>query len=167
MKQICFILAVVTLAIHVPGCSTAIEEQSPTASGDASSTKTDRPSNPDVKPAQAKPDPALPVAFVGKFDPFAAYDKNIKDRIVMVKRPDCGSCHAKALLTGRKLHLVVNHVKKDDEWTIQGRPEGKTMVFEKPKIRIVLKDGKLSGKFTGKMHANIQLAAAPNEKNGQ
>ena len=38
------------------------------------------------------------------------------------------------------------------------------MIFEKPKIRVVLKDGKLSGKFTGKMHANINLAKAPNNQ---
>lgn len=122
---------------------------------------------PEAKTAQAKADPKLPIAFVGKWDPYAAYDKKITDRIVMVKRPDCGSCHAKASLSGSKLHLVVNHGNKDDEWTIQGRPDGKTMVFKQGKIRIVLKDGKLTGKFTGKMHANIELASASADKNGQ
>jgi len=122
---------------------------------------------PEAKTAQTKTDPKLPIAFVGKWDPYSAYDKNIKDRIVMVKRPDCGSCHAKASLSGSKLHLVVNHGNKDDEWTIEGKPDGKTMVFKQGKVRIVLKDGKLTGKFTGKMHANIELAPASTDKDGQ
>ena len=119
---------------------------------------------PEAKTAQVKADPDPPITFVGNWDPYAAYDKKITDRIVMVNRPDCGSCHAKASLSGRKLQLVVNHGKKVNKWTIEGKGDGKTMVFEQGKIRIVLKDGKLTGKFIGKMHANIQLAAVSAKK---
>ena len=117
--------------------------------------------------AQAEGKPGPPVSFAGMFDPYASFDKNIKDRIVMVKRPKCGSCHAKATLTGRKLHLVVNHGKRTREWTIQGKPDGKTMVFEQGKIRVVLKDGKLTGKFKGKMHADIKLAVKSADQDGR
>jgi hypothetical protein len=127
----------------------------------------DRGGAPKAKTAQAKADPKLPIAFVGKWDPYAAYDKNIKDRIVMVKRPDCGSCHMKARLTGRKLDLLVDRGNRVNEWTIEGKPDGKTMVFKQGKIRIVLKDGKLTGKFTGKMHANIELSTVSADKDGQ
>ena len=49
-------------------------------------------------------------------------------------------------------------------WTLQGQPEGKEIVFTKGKLRIVLKDNKLTGKFTGDMRAKINLAAAADAK---
>jgi hypothetical protein len=167
MKLTCLILAVVALVTCAPGCSPEIEKQPSAAPTDVSSAKADSPGAADVKTAQPKAAPALPIAFVGKWDPYAAYDKKITDRIVMVKRPDCGSCHMAASLSGRQLHLVVDRGNKTTEWTIEGKPDVKTVVFEKTKIRVVLKDGKLSGKFTGKMHANIDLAVAPADQDGQ
>ncbi len=167
MKQICLMVAVVALATYISGCSSEIEKQ-PTASSDYPGTaKPDSGGKPSVKTGGGKADPGVPIAFVGNWDPYAAYNKKITDRIVMVNRPDCGSCHAKASLSGSKLQLVVNHGKKVNKWTIEGKGDGKTMVFEQGKIRIVLKDGKLTGKFIGKMHANIELTAVSANQNGQ
>jgi len=166
MKQIYLTLAVLAILIHAPGCSPAIEKQSPAVRNDVGAAKADRLSTQDVKAPQTKVDPDVPIAFAGKFDPYAAFDKNIKDRIVMVQRPDCGSCHMKATLTGRRLNLVVDRGNRTKDWTLQGQPDGETMVFEKPKIRIVLSGNKLSGKFKGKMHANIELAATPGDQDG-
>jgi len=167
MKQICLIVAVVAFMVYAYGCSSEINKQSSSSSDYPGTAKSDSGDKPNVKTGEGKADPDLPIAFVGKLDPYAAYDKKITDRIVMVNRPDCGSCHMKAKLTGRKLDLIVNRGKRVKQWTIEGKPDGKTVVFEQGKIRIVLKDGKLTGKFIGKMHANIDLAAVPAEKNDQ
>jgi hypothetical protein len=99
-----------------------------------------------------------PVAFVGTFDPFLFKDKEITDRVVMKKRPECGSCHMTATLTGNRLDMVIDRGRRVYNWTIEGKPSGKEMVFAKGKLRIVLKDKKLTGKYTGDMHAEIKLS---------
>ena len=116
--------------------------------------------------AQAQGGPGSPIAFVGKFDPYAAFDKNPEGKLVLKQRPKCGSCHAKATLSGRKLHLIVDHGNKDEKYTIEGKPDGKTLVFEKRRFRIVLKDSKLTGKFRGKMHADIKLTVKSADQDG-
>ena len=111
-----------------------------------------------------KAEPKSPLAFKGVWDPYASYDKNIKDRVVMVKRPACGSCHATASIADGKLHLVVHRGRKNSEWTIPGKRDGETTIFQQGKIKIVMKDGKLAGKFKGMMEANINLAPAADDK---
>ena len=150
MKQICLVLAAAASLAFVFGCSSEIEKPAPA---------------PDAAAAKAAPAAAaatdVPIAFAGTFDPYLFRDKDITDRVVMKKRPECGSCHVKASLTGKRLHFVVDRGNRVNQWTIEGKSDGKTMVFKQGKLRIVLEDDKLTGKFTGDMHANIQLAAEP------
>jgi hypothetical protein len=159
IKKICLLLAVVALVFQAGACDSDPQKPAPPAAGDKV-VKT-------APAAPVAPAAAAPLAFVGTFDPYLFKDKKITDRVVMKERPECGSCHIKGSLTGNRLDLVVKSDPKSDteiyNWTLQGQPEGKELVFTKGKLRIVLKDNKLTGKFTGDMRAKINLARAAEE----
>ena len=63
-----------------------------------------------------------------------------------------------ATLRGNRLDMVIDRGKRVYNWTIEGKPSGKEIIFAKGKLRIVLKDNKLTGKYTGDMHAEIKLS---------
>ena len=149
IKTICLLVAAVALVFYAGGCDSEAKKPQP-APASASA----------VAATPAAPTAAAPVAFAGTFDPYLFKDKKITDRVVMKERPECGSCHIKGSLTGNRLDLVLKRGKRVYNWTLQGQGEGKEIVFTKGKLRIVLKDNKLTGKFTGDMHAKINLSAA-------
>ena len=155
IKKMCLLLAVVALVFQAGGCDSDAQKSAPAPAAAAAGDKI-------VTTAPAAPAAAAPLAFVGTFDPYLFKDKDITDRVVMKERPECGSCHIKGSLTGTRLDLVVKSDPKSDKeiytWTLQGQLEGKELVFTKGKLRIVLKDNKLTGKFTGDMQAKINLA---------
>ncbi|MBT3201280.1 MAG: hypothetical protein HN350_15375 [Phycisphaerales bacterium] len=145
------LVVVVGLVVFVLGCEP--EVKAPEASGGG-----------DKVVAAAPSAPAGPVAFVGTFDPCLFRDKEITDRVVMKERPECGECHMTAKLTGNRLDMVIDRGKRVYNWSIDGKAEGKEIVFAKGKLRIVLKDNKLVGKYTGDMHAEIKLSPVVSEK---
>jgi hypothetical protein len=167
IKKICLLLAVVALVFQAGACDSDPQKPAPPAAGDkVVKTAPAAPCNKIVKTAPVAPvapGAAAPIAFVGTFDPYLFKDKEITDRVVMKERPECGSCHIKGSLTGNRLDLVVKSDTQVYNWTLQGQPEGKEIVFTKGKLRIVLKDNKLTGKFTGDMQGKINLARVAGE----
>ena len=106
------------------------------------------------------------VELTGEFDPYECHDdKAEEDKVVMKSRPDCGSCHAEAVVYRddqglSRLSLSVHYGgenSKPGEWDLAGEPGPEGIVFSKPKFRLVYAKGELHGDFKGKMNAKIRL----------
>ena len=113
--------------------------------------------------AEAKSDPAKAAVgtYVGVFDPVGVTGKDGKVK----PRPDCGKCHATATvkLDGEKhlLALRVPRGRRAYAFDLTGKVVGGKLVFKNANYTLTFADGKIVGKRSGKIVAEIRLAKAP------